>query len=95
MTAAMSSKTPRTAIKPRRPVTILDVGALPRSHVWYILDVMRKSSRGVQWAALLIDVDPDVDRPCDAGCSCWLDLGRHKSRDDAWDAALQMIATRH
>jgi choline dehydrogenase-like flavoprotein len=76
---------------------IFDVGTLPRSHVWHILDVMRKSSRGVQWTALLIDVDPDdfVNWRCDAGCSCWLDLGRHKSRDDAWDAAEQMIATRH
>jgi hypothetical protein len=82
----MSSKTP-----------IFDVGTLPRLHVWRILDVMRKSSRGVQWTALLIDVDLDdfVNRRCDAGRSCFLDLGRHKSRDDAWDAAEQMIATRH
>ncbi len=82
----MPSKTP-----------IFDVGTLPRSPVWCILDVMRKSNRGVQWTALLIDVDPDdfVNRRCDAGCSCWLDLGRHKSRDDAWDTVEQMIATRH
>ena len=72
---------------------------LPRLHVWHILDVMPKNNRGrkPQWTALLIDVDPDdfVERRCDASESCLLDLGRHKSRDEAWDAAEQMIATRH
>jgi hypothetical protein len=74
-----------------------DRRTLPRSHAWHILDVMRKSGRGFQWTALLIDVDPDdfVSGRCDAGCSCFLDLGWHKSCDNAWDVAEQMIATRH
>jgi hypothetical protein len=81
----------------RKATPMFDAGTLPRSQAWYILSVMRKSSRGFQWTALLIGVDADdfVNRRCDAGQSCWLDLGRHKSRDDAWDAAERMIATRH
>jgi len=86
----------------REPSTVkatprFDAATLPKSHAWHILEVMRTSSRGFQWTALLIDVDPDdfANRRCDSGDSCWLDLGRHKSRDNAWDAAQQMIATRH
>ena len=74
-----------------------DAGTLPRSHAWYILEVMRKRAGGFQWAACLIDVDPDdfVNQRCNAYRSCFLDLGRHRSHDDAWDAAEQVITTRH
>jgi hypothetical protein len=71
---------------------------LPRSREWHILEVVRSSSREWDWSALLIDVDPDdfQNGRCDTVYqSCWLKLGRHKSRDDAWTVAEQMMATRH
>lgn len=76
---------------------------------WFILDVMRKGhdrkpngewKRGRPsniWVALLVDVDPDlfcVGRGRNAK-SCWVDLGRHRTRDDAWEYAEQLMETRH
>ena len=79
-----------------------DGGALQFATTWYILDVMRKGGKTAKrnvWMALLIDRDPDVFR---AGLDRyvgvqerWLELGRHRNRDDAWDCAEQMLATRH
>ena len=51
------------------------------------------------WVALLIDVDPDEFRTSHHTStkpdSCWLALGRHPTRDQAWDFAEAMLATRH
>ena len=64
--------------------------------MWFILDVMRKGGDHPRnaWVALLINRDPDTYRagPMEER---WLDLGKHKSRDDAWDCAGDLIATRH
>lgn len=66
--------------------------------MWFILDVMRKGGHHPRnaWAALLIDVDPNRARlypqPTEER---WLDLGQHKTRDDAWDCAEGIITTRH
>jgi len=69
--------------------------------IWWVLEVLRKSNRGRQrneWTVLLIDIDPELrcaglaDRPVQ---SRWLDLGRHQTRDDAWDCAEATLATRH
>lgn len=68
---------------------------------WWILDVMRKDSRRIDegWVALLIDTDPDIfcaglDRHKRTQ-SCWLDLGKCRSRDAAWERAEQLMATKH
>jgi hypothetical protein len=76
-------------------IAIFNGSTLPRSHRWFILDVMRKSNK--DWVAHLINVDPDdfLERCCNASAKCFLELGRHKSRDDAWNTAEEMIATRH
>jgi hypothetical protein len=74
----------------------------PKGMTWYILDVMRKRrGRANDWAALLINVpyaqhqresDPHLRSAIE---SCWLDIGRCKSRDLAWDVAEAKISTRH
>ena len=66
---------------------------------WYIFDVMRKyRGRRNVWVALLVNHDPDdisLYNLWRATQSRWLELGRHKTRDDAWDHAEAMIATRY
>ena len=81
--------------------------APPSGARWFIFDVMRKGNDSIrpgrprnEWAAALIDMEPEQYASCsheEARRSrfCWLDLGRHRNRDDAWDHAEQMIATRH
>jgi hypothetical protein len=72
---------------------------------WYIVDVMRKGKGPPfrpgrspnDWAALIMDVDPELfakDHSLRAQ-SHWLDLGRHKTQEAAWDYAEQLMATRH
>ena len=64
---------------------------------WFVLDVMRKESRKWDWAALVVDVDPDdlKNRPW-AVHQSWVRIpGKHRNRDDAWDALENLIATRH
>ena len=82
-----------TQIMPRVPIEYLD--RPPPG--WFVLDVMKINYRKTDWAAIIIDVDPDdfVARPEVRAQSRWLKLGKHKSRDDAWDHADQMLATRH
>jgi len=87
-----------------RAITFLD---RPPAGDWHILDVMRKDDPGRPfrrgrprniWVALLIDCDPDAFCAGEAHLrapSCFLDLGRHKTREDAWDFAEQCMATRH
>ena len=72
---------------------------------WFILDVMRKGDERRpfrpgrprnDWAALLIDVEPDLFvRTQIKASQHWLDLGRHKNLDAAWERAEAMIATKH
>jgi len=63
---------------------------------WFILDVMRKyRGRRNVWVALLVDRDPDDIALYDlwrATQSRW--LGRHKTRDEAWDHTETLMATR-
>jgi hypothetical protein len=66
---------------------------------WFILEVMPTKEEGDDWTALLIDIDPD------AFCagqtwhiknqSCYLHLGVHMDRDEAWDHCEGLLATRH
>jgi hypothetical protein len=87
----------------RAPPGVIDYVQAPPTPGYYILEVLRKGERGRphynEWAAMLIDMDPDVwcsgqpvyRRPK----SCWLDLGRHSTREDAWERAEQLLVTRH
>jgi hypothetical protein len=75
---------------------------------WHILDVMKKGTpppfrRGRPpniWVAILIDMEPDQFQKADhfeaksARFSC-LSLGRHSTRDAAYDHAECMIAAKH
>ena len=63
---------------------------------WFIVDIMHKDDRGIDWVALLIDVDPDLF--AQESCSCkqrWLEFGHHLSRDQAQLKAEDLVATRH
>jgi hypothetical protein len=65
---------------------------------WHVLgDVLRETCRGWDWFAMMIDVDLDeaVRRPHDVR-SVWVRIaGKHKSRDAARAALVEMMATRH
>jgi hypothetical protein len=66
---------------------------------WFVLDVMRRKTRSREWAALMVDFDPDdpncVGPPAGAH-NAWVRItGKHRDRDAAWDALEQMMATRH
>jgi hypothetical protein len=63
---------------------------------WHVLDVMRITSRRrLDWVALMISVHPD-ELQYRRGWSAWVRVpGKHRSRDDAWDAFEEMLATRH
>jgi len=62
---------------------------------------MRKGRTPNIWCAVLTDVDPKMYPdgsgvpPGQSGQLRWLDLGRHKTREDAWAFAEQQLATRH
>jgi hypothetical protein len=83
------------------------LASAPQGRPWFILDVMRKGDearpfrRGRprnDWVALLIDVDPELfraGRESHPVQDCVLDLGRHKTRDDAWGHAEQLLMARH
>lgn len=80
--------------------TVFSARDLPvGSRRWQILDVMRrgKSYSRNAWAALLIDVDPDehCSGAAYATKRVWLDLGRHRSFDDAWAHAEGLLGPRH
>jgi hypothetical protein len=71
---------------------------------WFVLDVMRREKRKWDWAALMVDYDPDDYNPDDPnytgpptnGHDAWVLIpGKHSSREAAWDALEQMMATRH
>jgi hypothetical protein len=75
----------------------------PPPGTWFVFDVMRKGEWPVrrgrprnEWCAALIDSDPDdfMEGRKPKGC-CWLDLGRHKTVEQAWDHAESLVATRH
>jgi hypothetical protein len=62
---------------------------------WFVLDVMKRHWRKWDWVALMIDVDPD-NRAYRPARECWLRIpGKHRSRDAAWNALEDMMATRH
>jgi hypothetical protein len=65
---------------------------------WFVLDLMRRTSRSHSWVALMIDVDPDghCSGACRARASAWVAIpGKHRDRDAAWDALADMLQTRH
>ena len=70
---------------------------------WYVRDVMRKSSRGWDWCALVIDCDPEdqewhrmTRRKMQSGF--YLIPGKYRNYDAAYEAleALEaLLATKH
>ena len=73
------------------PIPTLD--RLPDT--WLVLDVMRRKARSQAWTALVVNVHPH-DCPPGARRQGWLPVpGRHASKDAAWDALRDAIATRH
>jgi hypothetical protein len=71
---------------------VTDLGHTTASGTWHILSVMRKGDG--PWVALLIDRDPALGYSPDAQ-SRWIELGPHKSLEDASRAAEEAVATRH
>lgn len=61
---------------------------------WFVLDVMPKNADGLDWVALMVDVDPEkIKRP---RRECWVRIpGKHRNLEDALDAFEDMLATRH
>lgn len=66
---------------------------------WFILAVMRRKKRSRDWAALMVDIDPDSDNFRQATCpprNCWVRIaGKHSCEDSAWEALQDMMVTRH
>jgi len=61
---------------------------------WFVLDIMPETMAGRRWVALMLDIDPDEIRKPHR--ECWVTIpGEHRSRDDAWEALEDMMATRH
>jgi hypothetical protein len=65
---------------------------------WFVLDVMREKSRGWNWVALMIDVEPDDfvsgSRPA-RGQGLFLIPGKYRNREIALEALEALMATRH
>ena len=71
------------------PIPTLD--RLPDT--WLVLDVMRRKARSQAWTALVVNVHPH-DCPPGALRQGWLPVpGRHASKDAAWGALRDAIAT--
>ncbi len=63
---------------------------------WFVLGVMRQRKRGWDWAALMIDVDPDDYPHRTASAECWVRIpGRHRTQAAACEALDDMMAARH
>src|SRR5262245_55275675 len=66
---------------------------------WFALDVMLAAPRvRVHWVALMIDVDPDdfwAGRTNASGRCVVRIPGKHRTREAAWEAIEDMMATRH
>jgi hypothetical protein len=64
---------------------------------WFVFEVLPENEGGQNWVAFLIDVPPDDfvlhRRPARSGC--FRIPGEHESRDAAWDALEDLMATRH
>jgi hypothetical protein len=59
---------------------------------WFVLAVLRHA-RGADWVALAADKDPAVAH---ISASAWVRIpGKHRSRDEAFDALEAMMAMRH
>jgi hypothetical protein len=69
----------------------------------FVLSVMRQArssrlGRGWDWAALMIDVDPEehCSGERQAEHAVWVRIpGKHRDQIAAWNALEDMIATRH
>jgi len=80
--------------------TTFEAADLPHTVKWYILDVCRKGGKTPdrrEWCALLADVDPGQrgEHVRRIKREAWLNLGRYKSREDAWERAEDLLETRH
>jgi hypothetical protein len=80
--------------RPVMKLTVLD--RLPAGE-WFVLDVIWKGRPKWDWAALMIDVDPDVE-----GWSwrryrnCWVRIpGKHRNWEAACETLEYILATRH
>jgi hypothetical protein len=65
---------------------------------WFVLEVMRIETGKWDWVALMIDVDPDDLKKRSLWRTvrqCLVRLGKHRSRDSAWECLDDMMATRH
>jgi len=79
---------------PRNVVRMQDY--LPPLNDWFVLALMRESSRKWDWVALMIDVHPDdYCRGDRTARQCWFCVpGKHRNKDAAWDALEGLMATR-
>lgn len=68
---------------------------------WFVLDVLPKGDEWeegaeVEWAAIMIDIDPDDHRRGREAQGCFVNIpGRHGDKDAAWEVLDDMLATRH
>jgi hypothetical protein len=63
---------------------------------WFVLDVMRCEARKWDWCASMLDVPYDDFMNHRAARHCWVRIpGKHRTRDDAWEALENMMVTRH
>jgi hypothetical protein len=67
---------------------------------WFALAVMRRTCRGWDWVALMVDVDPDTDVFQVWGrrkvSECYVLIpGKHRSRASACNSLENMMLTRH
>jgi hypothetical protein len=63
---------------------------------WFVLDVMKKTWRKWDWVALMIDVDLEDLQKTAHVRERWLRIpGKHRSRESAWNALEDIMATRH
>jgi hypothetical protein len=64
---------------------------------WFVLGVMKKDSRGWDWVALMVDVDPDEIRTKGRTFrECWVPVpGKHRNLVSALNAFEELSATRH
>jgi hypothetical protein len=62
---------------------------------WFVLDVRRMTTRGRDWVALMSDVELERFQNWEGRIRWVLISGKHRNRNDAWDALEDMMATRH
>ena len=73
-------------------MTITDLDRPPPG--WHVYDVIRRTARSWSWVAYMTSVRPDERRG--PGETCWVVIpGKHRTREAAWAALEDMLATRH